>query len=60
MGTIQEIDEKIKKLKEEYRNPDTTVSRQKIIVLQGRALKIAREKLLKEKTSPTGQMKLTE
>lgn len=58
MLTIQEIEDKLQKLRDEYKDPETTISRQETILLQARALKIAREKLLKKKTDPNGQMRI--
>jgi len=50
MLTIQEIDDRLDKLRKEYADPATKRSRQETIVLQARSLKIAKEKLLKKKT----------
>jgi len=48
MITLQEIEAKLQTLREEYRKPETTISRQETILLQARSLKIAKAKLEKK------------
>lgn len=47
MVTLEEIETKLKKLREEYVNPATSISRQETLTLMGRALNIAKDKVLK-------------